>query len=85
MRFGPVVLSFRAVLHISIRAEWKGTYRSCGDATRTTFLKNCRPESHRRTKCYGEEELACPITDCHVRMDKVKLSPVHIRIHVREQ
>lgn len=26
--FLPVVLSFRAVLHISILAEWKGTYRS---------------------------------------------------------
>lgn len=39
-----MVLSFRAVLHISILAEWKGTYRSCGDATSTTFLKNWSPE-----------------------------------------
>lgn len=45
-----MVLSLRAVRHISMRAEWKGTYRSCGEATNTTFLKNWRPEDLKRER-----------------------------------
>lgn len=40
---GPRVLSRNACLHISMRAEWYGTYLSCADATSRIFLKYSSP------------------------------------------
>ena len=53
----PVCLSLRAFLHISILAEWKGTYLSWGEATNTTFLKYWRPAANKFIKCiYHNDE-----------------------------
>lgn len=59
----PACLSLSAFLHISILAEWKGTYLSWGEATSTTFLKYWRPVSnaftHLSQRCTAMKYIQC--------------------------